>query len=73
MLWTKNYRRELISKGIDGASVSKILADEWKKLTEDEKSKYSDDRPTVVAAVAANTRQKWPPLLIRTCLMLLKK
>ena len=43
MLWTKNYRRELIAKGIDGASVSKILADEWKKLTEDEKSKYSDE------------------------------
>ena len=43
MLWTKNYRRELIAKGIDGASVSKILAEEWKKLGEEEKKKYSDE------------------------------
>ena len=40
MLWTKGFRRRLISQGMDGASVSKLLADEWKKLPEEEKQKY---------------------------------
>ena len=40
MLWSKQYRRELISKGLDGATVSKLLAEEWHKLEETEKKKF---------------------------------
>ena len=40
MLWSKQYRRELISKGLDGATVSKLLAEEWHKLEEGEKKKF---------------------------------
>ena len=40
MLWSKQYRRELISKGLDGATVSKLLAEEWHKLEEAEKKKF---------------------------------
>ena len=40
MLWAKDHRRTLIASGYDGATVSKMLADEWKTLTEEQKQQY---------------------------------
>lgn len=43
MLWSQAYRRELISKYGDGATVSKLLAEEWNKLGESEKKKWYNE------------------------------
>eukprot|EP00094_Tigriopus_californicus_P002821 TCALIF_02720-PA protein Name:"Similar to sox17a-b Transcription factor Sox-17-alpha-B (Xenopus laevis)" AED:0.27 eAED:0.29 QI:0/0.5/0.4/0.8/0.5/0.8/5/0/1615 len=40
MLWAKDHRKNLIANGYDGATVSKLLADEWKSLSAEQKSEY---------------------------------
>lgn len=40
MLWAKDHRKTLISNGFDGATVSKMLADEWKTLTDQHKQQF---------------------------------
>ena len=37
MLWAKDHRKKLIASGYDGATVSKMLADEWKTLSDQHK------------------------------------
>lgn len=37
MLWAKDHRKKLIANGFDGATVSKMLADEWKTLSDQHK------------------------------------
>ena len=37
MLWAKDHRKKLIASGFDGAKASKMLADEWKTLSDQHK------------------------------------
>eukprot|EP00095_Tigriopus_kingsejongensis_P009626 maker-scaffold94_size379870-snap-gene-0.12 protein:Tk09626 transcript:maker-scaffold94_size379870-snap-gene-0.12-mRNA-1 annotation:"hypothetical protein L798_11659" len=40
MLWAKDHRKTLIAHGYDGATVSKMLADEWKTLPSERKQVF---------------------------------
>ena len=40
MLWAKDHRKKLIASGYDGATVSKMLADEWKTLSDQHKQVF---------------------------------
>ena len=40
MLWAKDQRKELISKGLDGVTVSRLLADKWKSMTSEEQAPF---------------------------------
>ena len=43
MIWAKNQRKDLIAKGMDGASVSKLLAEKWKSLPVEEQHEYFNE------------------------------
>merc|ERR1719414_1454773 len=40
MLWSKEHRKRLIASGYDGATVSKMLSPQWKKLSDQHKQAY---------------------------------
>ena len=48
MLWAKDHRKKLIASGFDGAKASKMLADEWKTLSD--QHKQESDQTTSVSS-----------------------